>query len=255
MRVELAAADHGPEGRAAGMRRIEITMRKLCWLFMVLVAFTFSSVLRASEPKTDVTDRLDSATSTLEQITSTPDKGIPKEVLSGAKCIAVVPKLIKAGFVLGGKHGRGVATCRQPDGSWSAPAFFSISGGSWGAQIGAEDVQLVMMIMNNEGMQNLLKDKFQVGGSVSASAGPVGRHASAGTDWKANTAILTYSRSKGIFAGIDLGGSWIQADKESTEALYGKDLPTSQILTGNVPTPTPARAFVAEVRKVEATNS
>lgn len=229
-------------------------MKKVSWFFALVIAvgaLGFGGILRADQSKTDVVERLNSATATLQQITSAPDKGIPNEVLSDAKCIAVVPKLLKAGFVFGAKHGRGVATCRLPDGSWSAPAFFTISGGSWGAQIGGEDVQLVMMIMNNDGMQNLLQNKFQIGGAVSASAGPVGRHASAGTDWKADTEILTYSRSKGLFAGIDLGGSWIQADKDSTVGLYGKDYPTSRILTGKVTAPSAARPFIAEVRRVE----
>ncbi len=210
-----------------------------------------ATVSRADQTKTDVVDRLNSATTTLQEITSAPDKGIPDEVLKGAKCIAIVPSMLKGGFVFGGKHGRGVATCRLPSGAWSAPAFFTISGGSWGAQIGVEDVQLVMMIMNDDGMRNLLQNKFQIGASASASAGPVGRHASAGTDWKASTQILTYSRSHGLFAGIDLAGSWVERDKDSTEALYGSDYTTTHILTGKVPPPAEARPFEAEVRRVE----
>lgn len=206
---------------------------------------------QADQTRTDVTERLNSATNTLQEITAAPDKGIPDEVLKGAKCIAIVPSMIKGAFIFGGKHGRGVSTCRLPDGSWSAPAFFTITGGSWGAQIGVEDVQLVMMIMNDEGMRHLLQDKFQIGATASASAGPVGRHASAGEDWKVSAEILTYSRSHGLFAGIDLNGSWIERDKDSMLALYEKDYTTTEILTGSTTIPHEARPFLAEVRRVE----
>ena len=179
-----------------------------------------SNIALADQTKTEVVERLQSATKVLHEILNTPDKGIPDEVLKGAKCIAVVPGLLKAGFIFAGKHGRGVATCRLPNGSWSAPAFFVISGGSWGAQIGVESVDLVLLVMNNEGMRHLMDDKFQVGGSAAAAAGPVGRHAEAGSDWKVESQILTYSRAKGLFAGIDLGGSVVERDKDSTVAFY-----------------------------------
>ncbi len=188
----------------------------------------------------------------MQEITAAPDKGIPDEVFEKAKCIAVVPNLTKAGFIVGGEHGRGVATCKLSRGGWSAPAFFSISGGSWGAQIGVEDVNLVIMIMNDEGMRNLLNSKFKIGADASASAGPVGRHASAGTDWKLETQMLTYSRSKGLFAGIDLGGSVIERDKDATAAFYGKDETNTDVLTGNVPPPSEARVFLDAVRRVKA---
>ena len=135
-----------------------------------------------------------------------PDKGIPEEVLDHAKCIAVVPRMIKAGFVFGGENGRGVATCRTEHG-WSAPAFFAITGGSWGLQIGVEGVDLVMVFQGDRGMERLMKSKFQLGADASAAAGPVGRHATADTDWKLNTEILTYSRAKGAFAGLTLTGA------------------------------------------------
>jgi SH3 domain-containing YSC84-like protein 1 len=218
---------------------------------LLLGLLCFAGLTRADQTKTDVTERLQSATQTLHQIINAPDKGIPVEVLEGAKCIAVVPNLIKGGFIFGGKHGRGVTTCRLPNGGWSAPAFFTISGGSWGAQIGVESVDLVMMVMSNEGMRHLMSDKFQIGGSASASAGPVGRHASAGVNWKVSSEILTYSRSKGIFAGIDLSGSVIEKDRDSTTALYGKDIPTSRILDGHVKAPSAADAFLAEVRRAK----
>lgn len=222
--------------------------------FTVLFAIFFSLALLtpADQTRTDVVERLQSSTQVIHQILNTPDKGIPDEVLKGAKCIAVVPGLIKGGFIIGGKHGRGLTTCRLPNGGWSAPAFFSISGGSWGAQIGVESVDLVLMIMNNEGMRHLLQDKFQVGGEAAASAGPVGRHAEAGTDWKVESQMLTYSRSKGLFAGIDLGGSWVERDKDSTRALYGKDLSNHAVLDGEVRAPAAAQPFLAEIRHAKA---
>jgi len=211
----------------------------------------FATFSNADQTKTDVTERLETSTKVLDQIVNAPDKGIPDEVLKGAKCIAVVPNLLKGGFVLAGKHGRGLASCRLPKGGWSAPAFFVISGGSWGAQIGVESIDLVMLAMTDEGMRHLMSDKFQIGGSVSAAVGPLGRDASAATDWKVNTQFLTYSRSKGLFAGIDLGGSVVQHDTDSTLALYAKDLSTRAILDGEVPAPAASREFLAEVRKVK----
>jgi SH3 domain-containing YSC84-like protein 1 len=216
--------------------------------FLALVLVACAGVSRADQTRTDVAERLQSAATVLQNVEQAPDKGIPDEVFKGAKCVAVLPSMLKGGFILGAQHGRGVATCRLPDGSWSAPAFFVISGGSWGAQIGVEDVQLIMMVMTDQGMRHLMEDKFQVGASASASAGPVGRHASAGTDWKLDTDILSYSRSKGLFAGIDLQGSVIEPDKDSTVAMYGRDASTTQVLTGHIHTPRSADPFVDYVR-------
>src|SRR6184192_4157635 len=187
----------------------------------------------ADNPKAQAEDRLKNAATVLQEIAAAPDKGIPNKVLDGAKCIAIVPKLVQAGFVFGGKHGRGVATCRTATG-WSAPAFFTITGGSWGLQIGVEGVDLVMLIMNKQGFQHLLSSKFQLSGEGSVAAGPVGRHASAGTDWKMNTEVLTYSRSKGAFAGITLEGAVVQQDDDSTVAIYGKKMRFRNILSGHV---------------------
>jgi SH3 domain-containing YSC84-like protein 1 len=194
----------------------------------------------------DSVDRMDRSVNVLHEIMSTPDKGIPEEVMSGAKCIVVVPDLVKGGFVFGGKHGRGVATCRTGHG-WSAPAFVSVGGGSWGLQIGVEDVDLVMLVMNDHGFQHLLSSKFELTGEGSVAAGPVGRHASAGTDWKMNTEVLTYSRSKGVFAGLTLEGAVVQEDDDSTRAIYGKDMRFRNILSGKASTPKSADAFVKAV--------
>ena len=227
-------------------------MKKLLSVLLTLALFSFTA---AAEDKTDATKRLDNAAGVLQQITAAPDKGIPENVLNDAKCVAVVPHMIKGGFGIGGQHGKGVATCKTTNGGWSAPAFFTISGGSFGLQIGAEGVDLVMLAMNDQGMQALLSDKFQVGGSASAAAGPVGREAAAGTDWKLKAPILTYSRSKGAFAGISLNGSVIRADKDATKAFYGQDTASQQILTGQVQAPPEARGFLNAVQRAQTVAS
>ncbi len=214
---------------------------------IVLLLVVFAGILSwAGEQKKDVTERLQMASDVLSQMSAAPDKGIPEEVLASAKCIAVVPHLVKGGFIFGGKHGRGVATCRTEDG-WSAPAFISVGGGSAGLQIGVEGVDLIMLIMNDRGMEQLLSSKFQISGEGSAAAGPVGRHASAGTDWKMDTQMLTYSRSKGVFGGLTLEGAVVQQDSDSTISVYGKDVTFQSVLKGKVPTPEIAREFMKAV--------
>ena len=200
----------------------------------------------AGSGREDSVARLQSSVEVLHAVMATPDKGIPEEVLSNAKCILVVPNLVKGGFVFGGKHGRGVATCRTGAG-WSAPAFVSVGGGSWGLQIGVEEVDLVMLVMNDQGLQHLLSSKFELTGEGSVAAGPVGRHASAGTDWKMNTEMLTYSRSKGIFAGLTLEGAVVEQDNDSTRAIYGKHMMFRRILSGKAATPRSADAFMKAV--------
>jgi lipid-binding SYLF domain-containing protein len=200
----------------------------------------------AASDRQDSLDRLQMSTEVLQSIMNAPDKGIPDEVVKGAKCLVVIPHLIKGGFVLGAEHGRGIASCRTADG-WSAPAFVSIGGGSWGLQIGVEGVDLVMVIMNDNGLQHLLSSKFQISGDASASAGPVGRHASAGTDWTLNTEILTYSRSHGIFAGITLNGAVVEQDADSTRAIYGRDASFRAVLSGDVRAPKSTLAFLHAV--------
>ena len=200
----------------------------------------------AGSAREDSLARLQSSVEVLQAIMATPDKGIPEEVLNGAKCILVVPNLVKGGFILGAKHGRGVASCRTTNG-WSAPAFVSVGGGSAGLQIGVEGVDLVMLVMNDQGFQHLLSSKFELTGEASGAAGPVGRHASAGTDWKMNTEVLTYSRSKGAFAGLTLEGAVVQQDDDSTRAIYGKNVEFRKVLSGKVATPKSADAFMKAV--------
>jgi SH3 domain-containing YSC84-like protein 1 len=226
--------------RSAG--RLQL-MKKL-----ILFAIVFSiTTMSFAGSRKDSTERLTNAGVVLNEIMSTPDKGIPQEVFDNAKCILVVPNMVKAAFVFGGKHGRGVATCRTATG-WSAPAFVSVGGGSWGLQIGAQSIDLVMTVMNDQGMQHMLSNKFQVGGDAAAVAGPVGRHASAGTDWKADSEILTYSRAKGLFAGISLTGAVVQQDDDSTRSIYHKLIGQRKILDGSTSSPAVATSFMKAVR-------
>ena len=221
-------------------------MKKVMSVLLLGSIALFGTMAWAGTTREDTVARLQSSVDVLHSIMGAPDKGIPEEVLSNAKCMMVVPNLIKGGFIFGGKHGRGVASCRTSDG-WSAPAFVSIGGGSWGLQIGVEGVDLVVLVMNDRGFQQLLSSKFELTGEGSVAAGPVGRHASAGTDWKMNTEMLTYSRSKGVFAGLTLEGAVIEQDNDSTRAIYGKHMMFRNILSGRVPTPKSADAFLRAV--------
>jgi lipid-binding SYLF domain-containing protein len=196
--------------------------------------------------------RVQSAATVLDQIMGTPDKGIPREVLESAKCVAVVPSMIKGGFIIGARYGKGVATCRTSSSGWSAPAPITIAGGSWGLQFGGEAVDLVMLVMNDKGMQNLLSSKFKLGAEGSAAAGPVGRQAEANTDWKMRAEVLTYSRARGVFAGLELNGAVIKQDEDDTRVLYGKLVPFKEILAGNVTAPAGTHRFVATVSKYAA---
>jgi SH3 domain-containing YSC84-like protein 1 len=197
-------------------------------------------------------EELQRATATVQHLTSTaPDQGVPNNVLEGAKCVAVIPKLAKGAFVVGGEHGKGVATCRS-NGAWSSPAPFSVSGISWGPQIGGKSSDLMMFFMNDEGMNGLMQGHIKLGADVSAAAGPVGRTASADAGWKAG--ILTYSSSKGAFIGASLNGAELQQDHDATRAWYGNDVSFSDILKGQAHTSNPdARAFVNAVQNAKET--
>jgi SH3 domain-containing YSC84-like protein 1 len=204
------------------------------------------------ESKTsDQVKRIDAAANVLDEIMGAPDKGIPQDVLRDAKCVAVVPSMIKGGFIVGARYGKGVATCRTAAG-WSAPAPITIAGGSWGLQFGGEAVDLVMLVMNDKGMEHLLASKFKLGAEASAAAGPVGRQAAADTDWKMRAEILSYSRSRGVFAGLELNGAVVKQDDDDTRLLYGKDSTFKSILTGHVRPPEGSQHFLATIHKYAA---
>ncbi len=197
---------------------------------------------------TDVTKRLNEASADLNRLTSAGDNNIPQSILADAKCVAIVPSLVKGGFIVGAQHGRGVATCRTQKG-WSAPAFFVITGGSWGAQIGIEGVDLVMLFMNQQGAEKLLQANWKIGADAGIAAGPFGRDASASTDWKMNSGILTYSRAKGVFAGATLNGANVRADMDSIRSFYGRTYDFRTLLTGQVVPPPAAHDFLSQIRQ------
>ncbi len=203
-------------------------------------------VLAQDQAKND--ERLASATETLNEIMGTPDKSIPQSILAGASCVVVVPHFKKGAFGFGAQYGQGVATCRTPQG-WSAPVFVRLEGGSFGFQIGGQSTDLVLVAMNHDGLEHMLHNKFKIGGDAAASAGPVGRNAQAGTDWKLNAEFLTWSRSKGLFAGIDLDGTVLSQNEDQTRAEYGANVSYESVLKGGVPTPPDARPFVRTVAK------
>ena len=198
--------------------------------------------------RSEIDKRIDAAAKVLTEVMATPDKAIPNKVMSDAKCLAIIPNMVKIAIGFGGSHGKGIATCRTPNG-WSAPAPITITGGSWGLQLGGQAVDLVMVIMNDQGMEHLLNSKFKLGAEASAAAGPVGRDAGADTDWKMKAEVLTYSRARGIFAGIDLNGASVTQDKDETRVLYGKFIPFSEILSGKVEPPRGSEAFLSTVGK------
>jgi SH3 domain-containing YSC84-like protein 1 len=216
----------------------------------VLCAVTLANVGFASEA---ASSRLESAATVLDEIMATPDKGIPSDILGSAKCVAVVPNLLKGGFIVGGAHGRGMATCRTATG-WSAPAPLTTTGGSVGLQIGGQAVDLVMVVMNDRGMQALLTNKFKLGADASVAAGPVGRHTEGSTDWKLRAEVLTYSRARGLFAGISFNGAVIKQDEDATGELYGRQIDFKTILTGSVPPPQSAEKFLAAVKRAAGTD-
>lgn len=221
-------------------------MKAVSAFFCGLAVMALTVSAHADTDKAKVGGRLDDAAAVIRQIMATPDKAIPNSILSGASCVVVVPGYKKAAFVVGGQYGQGVATCRTARG-WSAPVCIQMAGGSWGLQIGGQSTDLVMVAMNDHGLQDMLKNKFKLGADAAASAGPVGRNAAAGTDWKLNAEFLTYSRSKGLFAGINLDGTVVSQNSEDTRVLYGANIPFETILKGNQATPPEARNFVRTV--------
>jgi len=215
-------------------------------LIVSLCSFAFGADDQPKETK--AADRVQAAADVLNEIQAAPDAGIPQEVLGSAECVAVLPSMLKGGFIVGANYGRGLASCRTPKG-WSAPAFFVVTGGSFGFQIGGQAVDLVMLIMNKDGMKHLLSSQFELGADASVAAGPVGRHAQGNTDWKMRAEVLTYSRARGLFAGVSLNGAVIKQDKDSTREFYGRMVPFRTSLVGEIEPPPAANAFLTTLAK------
>jgi len=224
-------------------------------LALICLSFMLTSAAFAASSRENLQSRMDAAKAVLDEIMKAQDRSIPLNILHHATCVAVVPGMVKGALIFGGQYGQGVVTCRTGQG-WSAPVFIRMAGGSWGLQIGGQSTDLVLVAMNDRGMQDLLKSKFKIGGDASAAAGPVGRAGQASTDWKMSAELLSYSRNKGIFAGIDLDGTSVSQNKEDTEVYYGKAHDYETVLKGNVNVPPGAVEFVKTVAHyfVEAKN-
>ncbi len=220
------------------------------YLLLAVVVLLAGSAWAGETRDKDV-ERIQAAGDVLTDIMGAPDKGIPYEIMSSAECVAVVPSMLKGAFIVGGEYGKGVATCRTASG-WSAPAFFVVGGGSFGLQIGGQAADLILVVMNKQGMERLLSSKFKLGADASVAAGPVGRHAEGNTDWKMRAEVLTYSRARGVFAGISLDGDVIKQDKDDTRAFYGRMVTNRTTLTGGIATPGEAEPFLAAVSKYSA---
>jgi SH3 domain-containing YSC84-like protein 1 len=210
------------------------------------LCFAFTVTAAAASTREDLQARVEAAKVVLDQIMAAKDSTIPLNILQQATCVGVVPGLIKGAFLVGAQYGQGVVTCRTGHG-WSAPVFIRMAGGSFGFQIGGQSTDLILVAVNDRGFQDLLKDKFKIGGDASAAAGPVGRNGTAATDWKMSAELLSYSRNKGLFAGIDLDGTSVSQNSEDTELYYGQPQRFESILKGDVPVPEGAVPFVRDV--------
>ena len=219
--------------------------RKILFVSTVVLLLCMPVIASASDRDDDVI-RTRKATQVFREIMDAPDKGVPQELLESAKCVAIIPGEMKFAFILGGNYGRGLATCRTSKG-WSAPIFVAVDGGSIGYQVGGSSTDIIMLFMNDHALQSLLGDKFKLGADASVAAGPVGRHAAADTDARMRAEILTYSRARGVFAGVSLDGTVVQADKSGNRAMYGEGTTRRQILNGEVAVPVSARQLVREI--------
>jgi len=217
-------------------------------LFVLLLLASLSAAAGAADDQSKLDGRLDAARNVIDSIMSVPDKAIPDGIARHATCIAVVPGVVKGAFIVGAEYGQGVVTCRTHHG-WSAPVFIRLAGGSFGFQVGGQGTDLVLVAVNNKGMQDLLRDKFKIGGDAAAAAGPIGRDAQASTDLSMRAELLTWSRSRGVFAGIDLNGVSISQNREDTDVLYGGAHTFEQILHGDVPPPPQAEGFLHAIHE------
>jgi len=228
-----------------------------CLLVLSISCLLVSSGWSADDEKnqSDIDKRINASAKVLDEIMAVKDKAIPDKVMKDAKCIAVIPSMVKIAVGFGGNHGKGIATCRTESGAWSAPAPITITGGSWGLQLGGQAIDLVMVVMNQSGMDHLLSSKFKLGADASAAAGPVGRDAGADTDIKMRSEVLTYSRARGLFAGVDLNGAALTQDKDETRLLYGKFVPFADILDGKIEPTASSRPFLSALRKYSEQSS
>ena len=225
-------------------------------VWVLAIAGSLSAGAFAADREIKVDDRLDASADTLSDMMRAADQGIPQDLINKAHCVVVVPGMKKAGFIIGAKYGRGFAVCRRQAGvGWSAPAAMRVEGGSLGFQIGASETDVVLLVMNDRGMKNLLSDKFTLGGEATVAGGPIGRDASAQTDAMMHAEMLSYSRARGLFAGISLEGATLRPDEETNRELYGHDSTNREILTGDFKTPAAAAKFEMALNRDSAERS
>jgi SH3 domain-containing YSC84-like protein 1 len=224
-------------------------LRTIASLVSLGIAFAVAPAARAQDPAMTPDKRLDNATASITEVMNAPDKGIPRDLYNKARCVVIIPDVLKAAFIFGGKYGRGYVSCRNSSGRFGSPASIRIEGGSYGLQIGGSSTDVYMLIMNKSGMRKLLSDKFTIGGEAQATAGPVGRNTSANTDILLHSEIISWSRSRGLFAGVSLEGSTLRPDNSENEKLYGEKISNRRILSGEAPTPPAAKPLVAELNR------
>ena len=229
------------------MKRFTATLATAAILAVGTIQTSYAAAAGDND-RAKLDERMNDARLVIDEVMGTPDKAIPQGILSGASCVVVIPSFKKGAFVVGAQYGQGVATCRTPQG-WSAPVFVKLEGASFGFQAGGQATDLVLVAMNQNGLQDMLKNKVKLGADAAASAGPVGRNAQAGTDWKLNAEFLTYSRSKGLFAGLDLTGDVLSQNTDDTRTIYGSDIPFKVVLSGGQATPDDAKPFVRTIAK------
>jgi lipid-binding SYLF domain-containing protein len=224
-------------------------IRTVASLISLAIALVVAAPAKAQDAAMTPDKRLDNATASIDEVMNAPDKGIPRDLYNKARCVVIIPDVLKAAFIVGGKYGRGYVSCRNSSGRFGSPASIRIEGGSYGLQIGGSSTDVYMLIMNKSGMRKLLSDKFTIGGEAQATAGPVGRNASANTDILLHSEIISWSRSRGLFAGVSLEGSTLRPDNSENEKLYGQKISNRQILSGEAATPPAAKPLVAELNK------
>jgi SH3 domain-containing YSC84-like protein 1 len=225
-------------------------IRSIAILAAAAFAFAVASPARAQDAAMTPDKRLENATASIDEVMNAPDKGIPRDLYNKARCVVIIPDVLKAAFIVGGKYGRGFVSCRRDTtGRFGTPAAIRIEGGSYGLQIGGSSTDVYMLIMNKSGMRKLLADKFTIGGEAQATAGPVGRDTSANTDILLHSEIISWSRSRGLFAGVSLEGSTLRPDNSENEKLYGEKITNRRILSGEAATPPAAKPLVAELNR------
>jgi lipid-binding SYLF domain-containing protein len=228
-------------------------MRAANYLMVAMILFGAATLAQGIEPKAKVVERVEESARVLDEIMAAPDKGIPRELLSKANCVAVIPSMKQAGFVFGGRYGKGVMTCRHPRGfGWTGPSTVRLEGGSFGLQIGGSATDVVLLVMNERGSEKLMRSKFTLGVDASVAAGPVGRMAQAETDALMHAKILSYSRSRGVFAGLTLNGATLRPDDDDNRSLYGRGVQHSAILEGEVAAPSSTGVLAATLNKYSA---